>query len=650
MCGLVGIFDARGERPIDGALLDRMTARLSHRGPDDSGTFLAPGIGLGHRRLAIIDLEGGHQPLFNEDGTVAVVFNGEIFNFLDLVTELSDAGHQFRTRSDTEVIVHAWEEWGEACVERFRGMFAFAVWDARTRTVFLARDRLGIKPLYYTLLAGGLLLFASELKGLLAHPDVPRQLDFRAVDEYFAFGYVPDPKTIYAGCRKLEPGHTLTIRRSPAAGLPDPRRYWDISFNPIAIDTRQASASLMERLGEAVRIRLISDVPLGAFLSGGIDSSTIVSLMAGMTNEPVRTCSIAFENAGYDESRYAEEVARRFGTDHQSYKVLPGDFQLLERLATHFDEPFADNSAMPTYQVCALARRRVTVALSGDGGDELFAGYRRYRLSVNEQRMRDLLPLAVRQPLFGALGRIYPKLDWAPRILRARTTFQALAKDAVDGYFGAVSILTHDQRRRLFSSSMSKSLQGYSAVDVMRRHISAAPADEFLSRIQYADLKTWLAGGMLTKVDRMSMANGLEVRVPLLDHPFVEWSATLPPALKLSRGEGKYILKKATEPTLPPSVIHRRKQGFSLPVSEWFRGPLKARLRTMLTQGQLPDSGLFDMTFVEDAISAHQSGRAEHGACLWSLLNFALFLQHVHEPCGPCRDRLEPTAATVRTT
>lgn len=630
MCGLVGMFDIRDGRQIDDRVLARMTATLTHRGPDGSGRFVGPGIGLGHRRLAIIDIAGGVQPLFNEDRSVCVVFNGEIFNFPDLVDELTAAGHRFRTRSDTEVIVHAWEEWGERCVLRFRGMFAFALWDSRTSTLFLARDRLGIKPLYYAQLSDGLLLFASELKGLLVHPEVPRRLDVHAVEEYFAYGYVPDPRTIYLGCHKLPPGHTLTVRRSgAAAGLAAPQQYWDASFHPHPAEAQEAAGELVERLREAVRIRLIADVPLGAFLSGGVDSSTVVALMAESTGEPVRTCAIGFEDAAFDETAHAAEVARRYGTDHQSYQVRSGDFDLLAGLAHHFDEPFADNSAMPTYQVCALARRRVKVALSGDGGDELFAGYRRYRLSVNEDRLRRLLPAGARRHVFGTLGRLYPKLDWAPQVLRGRTTFQALADDAVQGYFRAVSILTDDQRRRIFSPAMRRDLQGYTAVEVLARHMTAAPAEDLLSRIQYADLKTWLAGGILTKVDRMSMAHGLEVRTPLLDHRFVEWSARLPASLKLRSGQGKFILKQAMRTRLPASIIDRRKQGFSLPASRWFRGPLHERLRARLTTGALPDCGLFDMSFVTRALSEHRSGRTDHGACLWSLLNFALFLEQM---------------------
>jgi asparagine synthase (glutamine-hydrolysing) len=630
MCGLVGLFDTRGQRPVDRALLTAMNDRLVHRGPDGSGIFTEAGIGLGHRRLAIIDVAGGAQPVFNEDETVAVVFNGEIFNFMELIALLTGLGHRFRTRCDTEVIVHAWEEWGPACVERFRGMFAFALWDSRTKTLFLARDRLGIKPLYYALLPDGWLIFASELKGLLAHPQLSRAMDASAVEDYFAYGYVPDPKTIYSACAKLPPAHRLAVGRSPSPTEPRPEAYWDVRFAATVTDGTRGAEELIERLREAVRIRLVSEVPLGAFLSGGLDSSTIVALMAELMAEPVQTCSIAFAEADYDESSYAAQVAARYGADHQSHVVRADDFSLLEALARAFDEPFADNSAMPTYQVCGLARRRVTVCLSGDGGDELFAGYRRYRFCMNEERVRSRLPAGLRSMVFGRLARVYPKLDWAPQRFRAKTTLEALARDSAEGYFHAVCQLTDGLRAKLFSTSFRRDLQGYRASDVLRRYMESAPTDHPLSRLQYADLKTYLAGDILTKVDRMSMAHSLEVRVPFLDHPFVEWSASLAADLKLHGGQGKHILKRAVGSRLPPEIVHRRKQGFSIPVARWFRGPLRDRVHRGLTEGPLADSGYFDMGFITHALAAHQSGVADHSVCLWSLFAFGLFLDHVH--------------------
>jgi len=412
-----------------------MNDSLVHRGPDDSGIFIDSGIGLAHRRLSIVDLSGGHQPLFNEDSSV-VVYNGEIFNFQDLSEELIAHGHKFRTRCDTEVIVHAWEQWGEACVERFRGQFTFALWDSNSETLFLARDRLGIKPLHYAELADGAVIFGSEMKALLEHPGVPRTMDVTAVEDYFAYGYVPDPKSIYTSIRKLAPGHTMIYSRT--AGRRDPQAFWGVAFDArVPEDETAICGELIERLTEAVGIRLIADVPLGAFLSGGVDSSGVVALMAGRSSEPVDTCSISFNVRGFDESAYAAQIAERYATRHRVRAVDPDSFDLIDRLAHFYDEPYADSSAMPTHRVCALAREKVTVALSGDGGDEVFAGYRRYRWHHYEETVRSLVPSGLRRPLFGALGAAYPKIDWAPKPLRAKSTLEALARDSAEGIFTA---------------------------------------------------------------------------------------------------------------------------------------------------------------------------------------------------------------------
>jgi len=634
MCGLVGIFDANGCQAIDRDLLSRMNDSLTHRGPDDSGLFTAPGIGLGHRRLSIIDLSGGHQPLFNEDGSVVVVYNGEIYNFQDLSQELLARGHSFRTHCDTEVIVHAWEEWGEACVEHFRGMFAFALWDANSETLFLARDRLGIKPLYYAPLANGLVLFGSELKALLNHPALPREIDVTAVEDYFAYGYVPDPKSIYRHVVKLEPGHTMAFRRGRAQ--PSPRRYWDVSFESRSgVSEAQVPEDLIARLREAVDIRMIADVPLGAFLSGGVDSSSVVAMMAGLSADPVNTCSIGFGTPEYDESAYAAKIAERYGTRHHVRQIDPDSFDLVDRLATFYDEPFADSSAIPTYRVCALARERVTVALSGDGGDEVFAGYRRYRWHHYEEQVRRRIPSALRAPLFGALGAIYPKLDWAPKPLRAKSTLEALARHTVEGYFHSVSVLHDGLRRRLFSPQMQRELQGYHAIEVLRRHMQDAPTDHHLSRVQYADLKTYLPGDILTKVDRASMANSLEVRVPILDHHFVEWAGGLPAGLKLRGREGKYIFKRSLEPFVPQDILYRPKMGFAVPLSSWFRGPLRDQVRDAVTGAHLGATGMFDQRFVTTLVDQHQAGTRDHSAVLWALAMFESFLRRVHDDGRP---------------
>ncbi len=625
MCGIAGIFDTRTQRPINDGLLMQMNEAQFHRGPDDGGIHVEPGIGLAHRRLSIIDLSNGHQPLFNEDGSVVVVFNGEIYNFPDLTKELLAAGHQFRTHCDTEVIVHAWEEWGEACVERFRGMFAFAIWDRNQRTLFLARDRLGIKPLHYALLSDGHLLFGSELKSLFAHGGMPGKTDPRSVEDYFALGYVPEPRTIYKNVFKLPPGHTLTIRQGDARLRT--RQYWDVDFSSNGItDEAEACEQLMARLEEAVKIRMIADVPLGAFLSGGVDSSAVVAIMAGLNNEPVNTCSISFGDPAYNESHYASMVADQYHTNHQVGEVSPDDFDLIEKLVDIYDEPYADSSAMPTYRVCELARKRVTVALSGDGGDENLAGYRRYRWHLYEQRMRSLLPHSLRRPLFGALGRLYPKADWAPKIFRAKSTFEALARDDVEGYFHSVSILGDTIRARLFSETFKRELQGHKAVDVFREHAVRAP-EHPLSRVQYLDLKTYLVGDILTKVDRASMAHGLEVRVPILDHKLVEWMAGLSPDLKLRSREGKYLFKKCLESRLSKKILYRPKMGFAVPLASWFRGPLRERVRTALLGPDMQECGIFDNGFLQQVVEQHQSGRRDFSSPIWTLLMFEAFLR-----------------------
>ena len=630
MCGIAGIFESRGEAPVDPGLLRRMTDVQSHRGPDDAGYHRAPGIGLGHRRLSIIDLSGGHQPLFNEDGSVAVVYNGEIYNFQALAEELAAAGHTFRTHCDTEVIVHAWEEWGADCVQRFRGMFAFALWDAAQETLFLARDRLGIKPLYYAVLESGTVIFGSEMKALLEHPGLPRRIDPSAVEDYFAYGYVPDPKTIYAGVHKLPPGHVLTWRRGAARPAPQP--FWDMTFEAPRHRASEAELAeqLIEELREAVRLRLIADVPLGAFLSGGVDSSAVVALMAGLLKDPVNTCAIGFKQADYDESAFARQVAARYRTRHRGETVDAEAFDLIERLPGMYDEPFADSSAIPTFQVSALARRHVTVALSGDGGDELFAGYRRHRWHHYEEQVRGRLPQALRGPLFGLLGRAYPKLDWAPKPLRAKTTFQALARSSADAYFHSVSFLGDELRRRLFSPGLTAELQGYHAREVMRGVMAGAPSDHHLERVQYADFKTYLPGDILTKVDRASMANSLEVRVPILDHIFIEWAARLPADLRLRGREGKYIFKKALESRVPHEVLYRPKMGFAVPLAAWFRGPLRTRIRAAVTGPLMAETGMFDMRFLARMLERHESGASDYGTALWALMMFEGFLRQVH--------------------
>ena len=628
MCGITGIFDTRGRSPIERSVLHRMNESQRHRGPDEGGLHLEPGLGLGHRRLSIIDLSTGQQPLFNEDGSVVVVFNGEIYNYQSLIPELQALGHVFHTRSDTEVIVHAWEAWGEDCVKRFRGMFAFALWDRNQETLFLARDRLAVKPLYYAWLDDGTFLFGSELKSLLAHGAMSREMDPLAVEEYFALGYVAEPRCIFRQARKLSPAHTLCVRRgAPPA---EPRPYWDVRFsldNPIG--DAEARAELTRRLDESVRLRMIAEVPIGAFLSGGVDSSAVVASMAGLSAEPVNTCSIAFDDPAFDEAAFAQTVADRYRTHHRVETVQSDDFDLIDTLTRLYDEPYADSSAIPTYRVCQLARRHVTVALSGDGGDESFGGYRRYRLHLMEERMRSALPQSLRAPLFGLLGRAYPKADWAPRVFRAKTTFEGMARSSVEAYFHSVSILRGPMREQLFSPTFKRQLAGYRAQQVFERHAARAGTDDPLALIQYLDLKTYLVGDINTKVDRASMAHSLEVREPLMDHELIEWLASLPSNLKVRGQEGKFLLKKAMEPRLSNDILYRPKMGFAVPLARWFRGPLKERVRRAVLGPRLAETGWFDAAYLQQLVEQHQSGARDHSAPLWTLLMFESFLRNV---------------------
>ncbi len=621
MCGVAGLFDLSGHTEFNRELVRAMNQTQFHRGPDDGDEYYEPGVALAHRRLSIIDISTGQQPMHSADGQVCVVYNGEIYNFPELTEELKALGYVFRTRCDTEVILYAWQAWGEACVERFRGMFAFALYDKGRQSLFLARDRLGIKPLFYTVVDGQTVVFGSELKILKAHPSLQRKLDPAAVEDYFTLGYVPEPRTIYRDVYKLNPGHTLLLERGKP--MPQQRQYWDIPFAPVERGTdEELQQELFRRLLEAVDIRLVAEVPLGAFLSGGVDSSAVVAAMAQLQDDPVNTCAIGFDVPQFNETDFARQVAQRYKTNHFERIVQSDDFDLLDTLASLYDEPYADSSAIPTYRVCQLARERVTVALSGDGGDENLAGYRRYRWHMNEERLRGALPLGIRKPVFGALGRLYPKLDWAPRVFRAKTTFESLARNSVEAYLHSVSISSQAQRDAMFSDALKSELQGYRAVETFNYHASRSPTDDPLSLIQYIDMKTYLVGDILTKVDRASMAHSLEVRVPLLDHRFVEWMSGLPVSDKLRGQEGKYILKKAMEPHLPHDVLYRPKMGFGVPLGKWFRGPLRDRLRTSLLEGGLAETGLFNQAYLEKLISEHQSGLREHSAPLWSLMMF----------------------------
>lgn len=613
MCGICGIYEPGV--PVDAGTIAAMAGAMRHRGPDDQGVYTAGGIGLGHRRLSIIDLSSGHQPLCNEDSSVWIAFNGEIYNFEDLNRQFLSNGHQFRSRSDTETIVHLYEELGEACFAELRGMFAIALWDVRRQRLILARDRLGKKPLYYSW-NGRRLVFASEIKSMQVADGFDSQVDVEAISDYFTFGYIPAPKTIYRQVRKLRPAHYLVVENGNIRETP----YWDLSFAQTAhMSEGEWCERFLAEYRQCVKMRLVSDVPLGAFLSGGVDSSSVVAVMNEF-QRPVTTCSIGFAEQEYDEAADARAFASSLSANHFEHTVRPNTIDLLPTLAWHYDEPFADSSAVPTYYVSQVARQHVTVALSGDGGDENFAGYRRYKLTAREQQLREYVPGLIRGPVFGRLGEWYPKLGWAPRMFRAKSTFQSLARDLVDGYFhGIACYCPPNLRSSLLNGDATRSLNGYDPADVLRYHYDRADSPDPLSRIQYVDIKTYLVDDILTKVDRASMAHSLEVRCPLLDHKLMELIAQIPSNLKLRNGQGKYIFKKALKGMVPESTLYRPKKGFAIPVAEWFRGELSGFANDMLF-GR--DHDLLNRAFLQRCWTEHQQRRRDWSALLWSVMMF----------------------------
>ncbi|NBC36078.1 amidotransferase 1, exosortase A system-associated [Novosphingobium sp. FSY-8] len=624
MCGFAGIFHLTSPKPVDPARVERMCDAIAHRGPDGFGVWTAPGVGMGHRRLSIIDIAGSPQPMASTDGRAMLLFNGEIYNYRELRAELAAQGAVFHTDGDSEVIIAAYQRWGADCVSRLAGMFTFAIYDLDRREMLIVRDRLGVKPLFYASLPDGSLIFGSELKALTAHPGLRREIDPLAVEDYLAWGYVPDHRCILNGVQKLPAGHLLVLRHGEPA--PAPRQWWDVSF----ADRRKGSAAdhsaeLIHLMRDAVTSRMVADVPLGAFLSGGVDSSSVVALMAEASANPVRTCSIGFDVKALDESAYAERIARQFGTNHVNRTVSPDDFEAVDHLAWMFDEPFADASALPTWRVCQLARESVTVALSGDGADEAFAGYRRHVFQHREDRVRSLIPDAIRGPLFGTLGRLYPKADWAPRPLRAKTTLLSLAGSSMDAYASAISVTGPLARAGLYSPEYLRLRGDYRAEQPFIDCMANAPARSGLDRAQYADLKFWLPGDILTKVDRASMAVSLEAREPLLDHRLIEFAATLPEGERIHGTQGKWLLKDTMRRYLPDDILFRPKQGFVTPIAQWFRGPLAGAARAIAADtrnggGALARTGWFDAARLSAIAEAHIAGTSDYSRLLWQLL------------------------------
>lgn len=615
MCGICGIVSDDPLSDLDRSALGGMLDRLAHRGPDDEGRFDAPHAVLGHRRLAVIDLHGGRQPVANEDGTVQAVVNGELYNFPELRRLLSDAGHVLRSAGDSECLVHLYEDHGDDLLEHVSGMFAFAVWDEKRRRMLLARDRLGVKPLYYVH-HGGRLLFASEIKALLAAPNVPREIDATALVDYLTYGFIPAPKTIFRRIRKLPAATCLIFER----GRLRTRRYWDLHFRGRSDGSAEEIAEeLWAHLREAARRRLVADVPLGAFLSGGLDSSAVVAAMASLAREPITTLACGFDETRFDERAAARFVAQRFQTRHQERVIRPDAAGIVDTLAWHFDEPFADASAIPLYYLSQTARSCATVMLSGDGGDESLAGYRRYRFDRYEQGVRRIVPGAIRRPLFGIAAALYPQTARLPQPLRAGATLRNLAADPATAHALSVSTLMPFEAKALLGPAFGMEAADYDPLERPRELYPECDAPDHLSRCQYVDIRFGLADGILTKVDRAGMAHGLEVRSPMLDYAFVEFAWTIPPALRLHGRAGKYALRIALERHVDPLIARRAKAGFDVPMDAWFRGPLRRRFEADVLHGDGVGDWL-DQRAVERIWTDHLAGRRQHGATLWKLM------------------------------
>ncbi len=621
MCGIAGFVErdvtgTRGAAEENTAVLDRMCRRIAHRGPDDQGMFLSGGVALGMRRLSIIDLKGGHQPLSGCDERVTIVFNGEIYNYRELKRELEARGHKFHTHSDTETIVHAYEEFGTKCVEHLRGMFAFALWDERARELFIARDRVGKKPLYYTVTQSGALVFGSELKSLLEHPFVESEMDADALDAYLSFGYVPDPLCIFRGIHKLPPGHHLRF----AKGRITIEQYWDFEYEPVAAKREEEYLEeLRALLDEAVRLRLVSDVPLGAFLSGGVDSSAVVGLMSRHMSQPVKTFSIGFNEDTYNELKYARVAAKHFGTDHHEFIVTPDICEIVDELVWHFDEPFADSSAIPTYMVSKLAREHVTVVLSGDGGDELFAGYTRYVRDRSRSHLARL-PRVVREGVMQPLSARLPHGAWGRNYLRN------VSLAPLERYIDSISIFTDLNKHALYTSDFERRLGGANkGRELFQSFAESVDTGDAIDPLLYLDSKTYLPGDILTKVDRMSMAVSLEARVPLLDHKLIEFVTRIPASLKMKGLETKYIFKQAVRGLVPDEILNRPKQGFGVPVQEWINSQLRERIQDTLTDRRTRERGFFDARYVSLLLDEHARGRRDHSHPLWALMMLELW-------------------------
>ena len=616
MCGIAGFVESsRPSSPFRAdesrALVHRMCDVIRHRGPDDEGVWLADGVALGMRRLSIIDLSTGHQPIHNEDQTVWIVFNGEIYNFRELRLELEGAGHRFYTSTDTEVIVHAYEQWGKAAIARLRGMFGLAIWDTRSRTLLVARDRIGIKPIYYAT-TNGRLYFGSELKSLLEAPDLPRDLDAAALDHYLSFLYTPRDGSIFKSVRKLPPGHLMTW----CGGRLTIERYWQMAATETFTGSEEEAVhQLRAVLSDAVRSHMISDVPLGAFLSGGVDSSLVVGLMSELSSARVKTFSIGFDEPAFDELEHARRVADHFGTEHHEFVVKPDGVGILDKLISHFDEPFADSSAIPTWYVSEMARRHVTVVLSGDGGDELFGGYDRYLPHPRVAAFDRYSPRALRRVAALAAKRL-------PHGARGKNFLRHVGRDEQGRYLDAIRFFGADEKSALLTPELQRAIDGPDAETRLARHFDRLAPLPWASQMMRFDAETYLPEDILTKVDRMSMAHSIESRVPLLDNEVIAFAATLPAGMKIKNGRRKHVLKEVAATLLPRDIIDRKKQGFGVPLGTWFRGHLRELFADTLLSPTALQRGYFQPAFVNRIVAEHLAGTRDHTLRLWQLLVF----------------------------
>jgi len=630
MCGITGFIDLNRSLHEQHELLNRMTDVLSRRGPDGRGTYIDGPVGLGHRRLSIIDLEGGKQPCCNEDGSIWITFNGEIYNFQALREELIKKGHRFSTKSDTETIVHAYEEYGTDCLRHLRGMFAFGIWDAKRQRLFLVRDRVGKKPLYYYL-KDNKLIFASEIKAILQDKTVERSLDHEAITDYFTYNYIPFPRSIFKDIYKLPPAHFLMAElKKDENGCTrfkvSVEQYWDLVFQADnALSEQDWIDGLQDKLREAVRLRMISDVPLGAFLSGGVDSSAVVATMASLDTAPIKTFSIGFDEQKFNELKSARIVAKQCGTDHHEFTVRPDALDALDKLTWMFDEPFGDSSALPTYYVSKIARQHVTVILSGDGGDEAFAGYDRYKKALSFTKL-DGIPLVLRNLLFGGVSRILPMGTRGKGVLEnlSLSRFERSARlRTLDGS-GHLAHLLSDA----ISNERAISNAATTEYAFLEKYHNRYPDLDYLSKLQYEDTKTYLAEDILTKVDRTSMYCSLETRAPFLDHEFLEFAATIPASLKLYNGQTKYILKKSFESKLPLDILYGPKKGFDLPIDQWFKNELKDMTVDLLLSDKCKQRGLLNTSYVKSLLDLQQRKSVDLSARLWSILFFEKWCQN----------------------